>query len=119
MEINMLKYGLENIPSNFSVNRREAVKGVVIINGKILLILTNKGDYKFPGGGLKKGENYHFALKREILEETGYSMQDMGETVAQTIEQNIDKYDENTFFSMKSTYVLCDLDGLKRATKFR
>lgn len=46
--------------------------GLIIYKGKILVcneIINNYHATKFPGGGLKKGENPEQALKREIFEE--------------------------------------------------
>lgn len=114
MEQNKLTYGLENIPKEYTINKREAIKGVVIQNGKLLLMHTNKGDYKFPGGGLKKGEAYQDALKREMLEEAGYQIQKVGEILVETIEQNIDKFNENAIFSMKNIYVSCELSAVQQ-----
>lgn len=53
---------------------RVSLRGVIIKNGKILL--DNERAEKIwetPGGGIKHGENIENALKREILEETGYN----------------------------------------------
>jgi len=35
---------------------REAVRAVVLKNKLLLMIRTNLGDYKFPGGGVEEGE---------------------------------------------------------------
>lgn len=49
--------------------------GILIDNGKILLIKKSKGAYKglydLPGGGIEFGETIEEALKRELMEETG------------------------------------------------
>ena len=39
--------------------KRIAVRGVVIRGEEILLVKSNKGDYKFPGGGINKGESHN------------------------------------------------------------
>ncbi|NLO09481.1 MAG: NUDIX domain-containing protein [Clostridiales bacterium] len=36
------------------------------------MIHTNRGDYKFPGGGVNQNESRLVALIREIEEESGY-----------------------------------------------
>lgn len=56
MEKFSLHYGIEKIPENANVISRKAAKAVVMKDYKVLMILTNKGDYKFPGGGYKNQE---------------------------------------------------------------
>ncbi|MFA6131996.1 MAG: NUDIX domain-containing protein [Patescibacteria group bacterium] len=55
---------------------RPSVYGVILENDKIIL-LTNKsnGKYWFPGGGINVGEKTEDALRREINEETGLSVE--------------------------------------------
>ncbi len=106
----LFQYGLTEIPENFDVIERKASKGIVIVNGKLLLIHTNLGDYKFPGGGLKKDEDYISALKREILEECGYVVASVGNCVCKTIEQSYDKFESNKIFRMISLYFICDIN---------
>ena len=38
------------------INQRTAVRGVIHYQNKILMVQTNRGDYKFPGGGMEEGE---------------------------------------------------------------
>lgn len=55
---------------------RLAVYGVLIENGKILVIQPNWDDkYCFPGGSVNLGENLKESLKREFFEETGYKVE--------------------------------------------
>ena len=55
---------------------RPSVYGVVIHDGKILMI-RNKSNGKlfFPGGGVNLSETLPDALKREVLEETGIEIE--------------------------------------------
>lgn len=79
------------------------------------MILTNKGDYKFPGGGFKDNETVEQCLKRELLEETGYFLVKVGQCIGRVLEQNPDKFEEGSFFSMLSEYYLCTIDGMSQA----
>ncbi len=52
---------------------RIAARGIVIRkDGKIAIFnKSNKNEYKLPGGGVEKDEDYHVAFQREVMEETG------------------------------------------------
>ncbi|HOO75995.1 MAG TPA: NUDIX domain-containing protein, partial [Tepiditoga sp.] len=67
----------------------------------------NKGDYKFPGGGVKFGESIINALKREVEEETGYIVKDIKEKAGVAFQRNHDKYEKDAIFEMKSIYFFC------------
>lgn len=51
-----------------------AVRGIVFIDGKLLMIEDNFGEVKLPGGGIDSGEDDYKALVREVKEETGYDV---------------------------------------------
>lgn len=53
---------------------RIAVRGIISIEGKLLLIENAFGETKLPGGGIEPGETDQQALIREVKEETGYSV---------------------------------------------
>ena len=44
-----------------TVNYREAVRAIIIKDKKILMVHSKNKDYKFPGGGIKKGEGNKLA----------------------------------------------------------
>lgn len=50
---------------------REAVRGIIFREGKLLLVQSDFGEVKFPGGGMEAGEQDPQTLIREVLEETG------------------------------------------------
>lgn len=97
------------------INQRTAVRGVIHYQNKILMVQTNCGDYKFPGGGMEEGETEKETLLREITEETGYTDVHIGLKIGETFEQNIDTEDPNSYFQMKSCYYECWLMSDKRA----
>ena len=90
--------------------KRMAVKGIVKEKDKILFLRTNKKDYKFPGGGLRKGESHQDGLKREMLEETGYKIHEIKKPFISFIEKRPDAYEEGFVFVMESQYCFCTLD---------
>jgi len=105
MIINLV-LGLTELEHEKKVNVREAVRGIVIKKDGILLVQTNKGDYKIPGGGVKSYENHKEALSREIKEETGYRVLKFEDKIGQVIEQQIDSHEKDSYFKMISHYYL-------------
>lgn len=53
---------------------RVAVRGIIFIEGKLLMIEDNFGEVKLPGGGIDPDEDDYHALVREVKEETGYNV---------------------------------------------
>ena len=90
------------------VFHREAVRGLVGRNGRLLLIRTKEGDLKFPGGGIEEKESHEEALKREILEEAGLEVEEVLDLVGKVTERRVDKYDAGTIFEMVSWYYRCE-----------
>lgn len=66
-----------------------ATKAIVVYDGKVLILReageyddgTNEGRYDVPGGRLRPGEQFAEALKREVFEETGLSI-NIGDPIA-------------------------------------
>ena len=48
-----------------------SIKGVLIYDGHVLLLLNERGEWDLPGGRPEDGEDHRSALSREVLEETG------------------------------------------------
>lgn len=61
------------IPANIKVISRTGVRAIIWSGQNLLMMKSNRGDYKFPGGGVEAGESDKQALARELLEETGYT----------------------------------------------
>jgi len=53
---------------------RLAVRGIIFLDGKLLLTENRYGEVKLPGGGVEAGEDDAAALIREVREETGYAV---------------------------------------------
>jgi 8-oxo-dGTP diphosphatase len=52
-----------------------SVKGVVIDDGCVLLLLNERGEWDLPGGRPDPGEDRRAALVREVREEAGYDVE--------------------------------------------
>lgn len=102
---------------NFSIIERKAARAVIFNGDSILMILTNKGDYKFPGGGIKKEEQIENGLKREVEEESGYNISNVVKRIGIITEQNKDMYDDNSIFKMISYYYHCQVTSEKKIQK--
>jgi 8-oxo-dGTP pyrophosphatase MutT (NUDIX family) len=48
-----------------------SIKGVVIRDGSVLLLLNERSEWDLPGGRPDPGEDHRTALRREVLEEVG------------------------------------------------
>lgn len=102
--------GLKEIDKNIKINTRVAVRAVIYRDNKLLMIKTNKGDLKLPGGGIEKDENYKMALCREVSEETGYSVSNIVQSLGSILERCIDDQDKDCIFEMTSNYYLCTVN---------
>ena len=112
-----LRYGIKNIPEGDDTFSRKACKAVIIQDNKILLIHTNKGDLKFPGGGVKSGETTTDCLRRELAEETGYSLLSVGQLVGTVSEKRKDKVEQGKYFCMDSEYFKVEIDITHQTTQ--
>src|SRR3954470_18451532 len=52
-----------------------SVKGVLIHDGCVLLLLNERGEWDLPGGRPDPGEDHRAALVREVREETGLAVE--------------------------------------------
>ena len=95
--------------------RRDSARSIIIRNGKVAMIHSEKYDYyKFPGGGIENGEDPIEAMIRETQEEAGLTV--IPETVKEYGYvhriQRSDK-DHSECFVQDNYYYLCDAaDGL-------
>lgn len=90
---------------------RKAVRALILKDGKILLVHSEKAnEFKFPGGGIEQNESKQEALKREVLEETGHKIISVNEGLGYTDQIYNDIYDGNKYFYQRSFYYFCEVD---------
>lgn len=52
-----------------------SIKGVVLHQGRVLLLVNERGEWDLPGGRPDPGEDHRATLVREVLEETGLGVE--------------------------------------------
>lgn len=94
---------------------RSTVKAVIIVDKKILLNRCNDpvyGEYySLPGGGQNQYESFYEAVKRECLEETGYSVRPVRfAALCETIFMNEEQRENDPNYTHRIYHVfLCEL----------
>jgi 8-oxo-dGTP diphosphatase len=89
---------------------RQAVRGIIRDGQNLLMIYsTQNGDYKFPGGGVETGETHQQALTREIREECGAEVREIGQGFGKIIEYDIPAEPDYDVFKMTSFYYCCQV----------
>ena len=92
---------------------REAARGIIIDQRKLLMVYSEiNGDYKFPGGGIKRGESHNEALMREIREETGVQTMEIIGPFGEMIEYDLPLEKTYDVFKKISYYYWCKVGGL-------
>ena len=90
---------------------REAVRGIISRDGKLLMIYSPvNGDYKFPGGGIEAGEPHLETLRRELLEEAGATLTQVTGEFGKTIEYANAFDDDFDTYKQASYYYFCEID---------
>ena len=98
---------------------RDSARSIIIRDGKIAMIHSQKYDYyKFPGGGIEPGESDVDALIRETAEEAGLnvipdSIREYG--YVHRIQKSTVEEDE--YFIQDNYYYLCDVEEGVRPQK--
>lgn len=91
------------------ISRRTAVRAIIVEQEQILMVRSDRGYYKLPGGGVEKGESRADALKREVAEETGFIDCRIIEELGTVTEQRPDQSVPDAYFHMESHHFLCEL----------
>jgi len=87
---------------------RLTVRAVVQRNDELLLVHSRvNGDLMFPGGGIEAGESHHVALARELLEECGAELREVGVLLGETREYRAAREPGFDAYCIRSLYYLC------------
>lgn len=111
--MNIIKemYESDDLNINGRKLKREAVRGVIKKGEKFLLVYSRENkDYKFPGGGIKRGEDHRTALRRELKEEVGAIMTENIDSIGKIIQYNKPIEHDFDVFHMDSYYYSCSVE---------
>lgn len=103
-------YGNTHKTTKSSLQWRPAAYGIVIRDGKVLLLRQFGGRYELPGGALELGEDHKRAVIREVKEETGIEVE---EPIALGMEASFFKaaHSTNEAFHSLLLYFHCKFAG--------
>ena len=106
---NLFKIDLKNYDKNGTKFERPSARAVIIKGAKLAMIHSLKYDYyKFPGGGIKNGEEKESALVREVLEESGLCV--IKESIKEFgMVHRIQKGEVEDVFIQDNFYYFCDV----------
>lgn len=91
--------------------KRISLRAIILRGNFILLIhLKKTNEFKLPGGGLEQHENYEEALRREVLEESGATIQSIDSCIGYIDQIWPDKYVLNEVFQMRNIYYKCQIE---------
>lgn len=112
MNILTTVYCRDGIKTDGKTVYRTAVRAVILRGRDLLLVYSSsRGDYKFPGGGVDKGETHAQALCREVQEECGMAVAQIGPEIGVVIEYNTPIEKDYDAFKMTSHYYQCEVKG--------
>ena len=91
--------------------QRPSVRGVIIRNGKIAMVYSQKYDYyKFPGGGIENSESHTETLVREVSEETGLTViPDSVKPLGSVLRIQKSLAADNEIFEQENFYYTCNV----------
>lgn len=108
----------ENYDPDLDEILRVAVRGIIFVDGKLLLINSSFGELKFPGGGKEGEESDEETLIRETLEETGYRV--IPETIRPfgEVEEKRLSVHEPMIWHQINRYYFCDVEKEQGACSY-
>lgn len=114
----ILTMDAHNYAASLPTIDRVAVRGIITVDGKLLLIQSKYGEVKFPGGGQEAGESDRDTLIREVYEETGFhvrpdSIREFGEVE----EKRLSTY-EDMIWHQINRYYFCEVEPVQDACHY-
>ena len=101
----------KNYNQDWPIIERNAVRAIIRNKNKIALIKSyREGFYKFPGGGIEKGESHIDTLIRETQEETGLIIQEHSVKELGFFVEKRKSLFEEAIFLQHSYYYLADVE---------
>ena len=97
---------------------RVAVRGIIFLEGKLLLIASGFGEVKFPGGGQEEGEDDFQTLIRETLEETGYHVIPESIHAFGEVEEKRLSVHEPMIWHQINRYYFCDVKEMQEECSY-
>lgn len=100
----------KNYTDSMPVFERYNVRGVIFKDGKFAMERSRVGEFKFPGGGVDKGESWEEALVREVQEETGLVvLPESIRPIGEILEKRLDLFDKEKVYLCHSLFFSCDV----------
>ena len=103
---------LKDYHENDAVFRRPSARAIILKGHVIALVYSGKENYyKFPGGGIKEGEDMSAALIREVKEEVGLIVK--LETITEfgsVLRRQKSDHTKNTIFEQENFYFKCECE---------
>lgn len=93
---------------------RIAVRGIIFIEGRLLMIEDKFGEVKLPGGGVEDGEDDMHTLFREVKEETGFTVVPDSVVPFGEIEEKRLSVHEHMIWHQISRLYFCDVEEGKQ-----
>lgn len=97
---------------------RTAVRGIIFIGGRLLLIESSTGELKLPGGGQEDGEDDMTTLLREVNEETGYFVKPESVIPFGVIEEKRKSISEEMIWHQTSRLYFCEVGTQRTETNY-
>lgn len=97
---------------------RIAVRGIIFIDGRLLMIEDSAGGVKLPGGGMEDGEDDMQTLCREVKEETGYVVVPKSVIPFGEIEEKRLSVHEDMIWHQISRLYFCDVEEIKQECQY-
>lgn len=107
----------KNYTEDMPVFERFGVRALICKDGLFAMQQSKYGDYKIPGGGVEKGETYHEALSREVLEETGLHVIEASiKEIGEVLEVRKDSFNDKQKYIAHSYFYFCEVEDRVSAT---